>query len=95
MARGEMQFEVGVPFSGADQEADNIKIKTFPAQSVLSTIHKGPYSQIASVYAALMEYAMNNEYGVIGAPMELWLNNPMEVAESELLTEVRFPVAKK
>jgi effector-binding domain-containing protein len=47
------------------------------------------------VYAALMEYAMNNEYGVIGAPMELWLNNPMEVAESELLTEVRFPVAKK
>jgi effector-binding domain-containing protein len=26
--------------------------------------------------------------------MELWLTNPMEVAESELLTEVRFPVAK-
>ncbi len=95
MARGEMQFEVGAPFSGAAQEADSIKIKTFQAQNVLSAIHKGPYNQIAAVYAALMEYAAKNEYEVIGPPMELWLNNPMEVAESELLTEVRFPVAKK
>ncbi|MGZ4847664.1 MAG: GyrI-like domain-containing protein [Halobacteriota archaeon] len=95
MARGEMRFEVGVPFGGAAQETDNITIKTFPAQNVLSAIHKGPYNQIAPVYAALMEYATKNRYEVIGPPMELWLNNPMDVAESELLTEVRFPVAKK
>jgi effector-binding domain-containing protein len=62
---------------------------------VLSAIHKGAYSQIAPVYAALMEYATKNGYEVTGPPMELWLTNPMEVAESELLTEVRFPVAKR
>ncbi len=95
MAKGHMQFEVGVPISGAAQETEDIKIKTFPAQNVLSAIHKGPYSQIASVYAAIMEYITKNGYEVIGPPMELWLNNPMEVAESELLTEVRFPVVKK
>jgi AraC family transcriptional regulator len=95
MARGEMQFEVGVPFVGTAQEVDKIKIKIFPAQNVLSAIHKGPYNQIAPVYAALMEYATKNEYEVIGAPMELCLNNPMEVQESELLTEVRFPVMKR
>jgi len=95
MARGEMQFEVGIPFIGEVQARDNIQIKTFPAQNVLSTIHKGPYNQIASVYAALMEYATKNEFEVIGPPMELWLTNPMEVAESELLTEIRFPVAKR
>jgi len=94
MARGEMQFEVGIAFVGKAQEEGNIRIKTFPAQNVLSAIHKGPYNQIAPVYAALMEYATNNGYEVIGPPMELWLTNPMEVAESELLTEVRFPVAK-
>ncbi len=94
MARGEMQFEVGIAFIGEAREGGNIHIKTFPAQNVLSTIHKGPYNQIASVYAALMEYATKNGYEVIGPPMELWLTNPMEVAESELLTEVRFPVAK-
>lgn len=95
MARGEMRFEVGVPISGTAHEANAIKIKTFPAHTVLSALHKGPYNQIGAVYAALMEYATTNGYEVIGAPMELWLNNPMEVAESELLTEVRFPVAKK
>jgi effector-binding domain-containing protein len=94
MARGVIQFEVGIAFVGEVQEGGNIHIKTFPAQNVLSAIHKGPYSQIAPVYAALMEYATKNGYEVIGPPMELWLTNPMEVAESELLTEVRFPVAK-
>jgi AraC family transcriptional regulator len=90
-----MQFEVGIAFVGEAQEEGNIKIKTFPAQNVLSAIHTGPYSQIAPVYAALMEYATKNGYEVTGPPMELWLTNPMEVAESELLTEVRFPVAKR
>ncbi|MGZ4934104.1 MAG: GyrI-like domain-containing protein [Halobacteriota archaeon] len=95
MAQGHMQFEVGVPISGAAQGTEYITIKPFPAQNVLSAIHKGPYNQIGPVYAALMEYVQNNKYEVIGPPMELWLNNPMEVAENELLTEVRFPVAKK
>jgi effector-binding domain-containing protein len=95
MARGEMQFDVGIPFIGDAQGEGKIQIKTFPAQEVLSAIHKGPYSQIAPVYAALMEYAAQNDYEVTGAPMELYLTNPMEVAESDVLTEVRFPIAKR
>jgi effector-binding domain-containing protein len=42
-----------------------------------------------------MEYAAQNDYEVTGAPMELYLTNPMEVAESDVLTEVRFPIAKR
>jgi len=95
MARGEMQFDVGIPFIGEAQSEGKIQIKTFPAHEVLSAIHKGPYNQIAPVYAALMEHATQNDYEVTGAPMELYLTNPMEVAESDLLTEVRFPVAKR
>lgn len=95
MARGEMQFDVGIPFIGEAQNEGKIQIKTFPAHEVLSAIHKGPYSQIAPVYAALMEYGAQNDYEVTGAPMELYLTNPMEVAESDLLTEVRFPVVKR
>ncbi|MGZ4863964.1 MAG: GyrI-like domain-containing protein [Halobacteriota archaeon] len=95
MARGEIQFEVGLPFVGEAREGDHVRIKTFPAQNVLSVIHKGPYNQIAPAYAALMEYATKNGFEVVGPPMELWLTNPMEVAESEFLTEIRFPVAKR
>lgn len=95
MARGEMQFDVGIPFIGEAQDEGKIQIKTFPAHEALSAIHKGPYSQIAPVYGALMEFAAQNDYEVTGVPMELYLTNPMEVSESDLLTEVRFPVAKR
>ena len=57
MARGEMEFDVGIPFIGEAEGEGKIEIKTFPAHEVLSAIHKGPYNQIAPVYAALMEHA--------------------------------------
>src|SRR5665647_3768024 len=49
MSRGEMQFEVGIAFVGEAQEEGNIQIKTFPAQNVLSAIHKGPYLSLIHI----------------------------------------------
>lgn len=95
MRRGELKYEVGIPFVGEARDEGNIKIKKFPTQHVLSTIHKGPYRDLGPVYAAVMEYMTKNGYEMAGAPMELYLNNPMEVLESELLTEVQFPVIKR
>jgi len=42
-----------------------------------------------------MEYIMKNGYEIFGSPMEIYLNDPGEVSEDELLTEVQFPVRKK
>lgn len=42
-----------------------------------------------------MEYASKNEYEIAGPPMELYLNDPREVGESETLTEIQQPVTKK
>ncbi|MDD1774576.1 MAG: AraC family transcriptional regulator, partial [Methanobacterium sp.] len=36
-----------------------------------------------------------NGYEIAGPPMEFYLNDPREVPESEILTEVRQPVVKK
>lgn len=94
VAPDEWEYEVGIPFAGEAQDEGRIKIKNFPSQKVLSTIHKGPYQEIEPVYIALMQYVIDNDYEVVGAPMEFYLNSPMEVSESELLTEVQFPVAK-
>ncbi|HBQ28944.1 MAG TPA: AraC family transcriptional regulator [Desulfotomaculum sp.] len=91
----EMEYEAGVPIVGEVREEGRIKIKRIPAQQVLTTIHKGPYREIEPVYKALMEYIMKNVYEIVGAPMEIYLNDPREVPESELLTEVQFPVLKK
>jgi effector-binding domain-containing protein len=95
VAPKEMEYEAGVPIVGEVREEGRIRIKKVPAQQVLATIHKGPYKEIEPVYKALMEYIMKNGYEVVGAPMEIYLNNPGEVSENELLTEVQFPVRKK
>ena len=95
MQRGELKYEVGIPFVGEARDEGDIRIKTFPERHVLSTIHKGPYRESGPVYAAVIEYLMKSDYEIAGAPMELYLNNPMHVPESELLTEVQFPVMKR
>jgi effector-binding domain-containing protein len=44
---------------------------------------------------ALAEHAYKNNYEIIGPPIEIYLSDPNETPESELLTEMCFPVMKK
>jgi AraC family transcriptional regulator len=91
----ELHCEIGIPFIGDAYEEDIITIKKIPTHHVVSTIHKGTYKQTEQVYLTLMEYAVENGYIIAGPVTEVYINSPMEVPESELLTEVRFPVVKK
>jgi AraC family transcriptional regulator len=91
----ELHCEIGIPFIGDAYEEDMITIKKIPTHHVVSTIHKGTYKQTEQVYLTLMEYAVENGYIIAGPVTEVYINSPMEVPESELLTEVRFPVVKK
>jgi len=94
VAPEDMQYELGVPFVGNASEAGKVKIKNLPAQDVLYAVHKGPYSEVGLVYEVLMDKVIEEGYQMIGAPMEIYFNSPMEVSEDELLTEVQFPVIK-
>ncbi len=94
VAPEDMQYEMGVPFTGDAAESGKVKIKNLPVQNVLSAMHKGPYQDVGQVYEVLMNRVIEEGYQMIGAPMEIYFNTPMEVPESELLTEVQFPVVK-
>lgn len=91
----ELDWEVGAAFIGELDGEGDIQIKTVPEHQVVSTIFKGPYGEAASVYMALIEHAQNEGYQIVGPPLESYLNSPDEVPESELLTEIQFPVLKK
>ena len=94
VAPEDMQYEMGVPFLGEASEAGKVKIKNMPAQQVLSALHKGPYNEVGSVYEILMNKVIEDGYQMTGAPLEIYFNSPMEVPETDLLTEVQFPVVK-
>ena len=94
VAPEDMQYEMGVPFLGEASEEGKVKIKNMPAQQVLSALHKGPYNEVGSVYEILMNKVIEDGYQMTGAPLEIYFNSPMEVPETDLLTEVQFPVVK-
>jgi AraC family transcriptional regulator len=91
----ELMYELAMPFDGEAKEEGRVKIKTIPAQLVLSTVYKGPYSECGMAIGVLAQYAQQNGYEIIGPPMETYISDPNETPESELLTEMAFPVMKK
>jgi AraC family transcriptional regulator len=95
VSQEELQYEVGIAFTGDADGEGQVKIKEVPSYHVVSTVYKGPYGQAAQIYQALIKYAVENSYDIVGPVTEIYINNPMEVPESELLTEVQFPVMKK
>lgn len=62
----------------------------------LKTVVRGSYSNLSSVYTKQREWAENEGYEGSGALYEVYVTDPSQVAdESELITEVYYPVKKK
>jgi effector-binding domain-containing protein len=95
VSEDQLEWEMGAAFIGDLKGEGRIKIKTVPDHTVVSTIFKGPFSEANSVYGSLFEFAASNGYKIAGPVLESYLNNPNEVPESKLLTEVQFPVVIK
>jgi len=90
-----LRSEVGIPFEGEAKPEGNIKIKKIPATEVVCTMHKGPYNEVGPVYAALFKHANEKGYIPQGCPMEIYLNDPAKVKESELLTEIQLSIKRR
>ena len=63
-----------------------------PAQLVASTVHRGPYDELAPAYHTVAGWIAEHGHRIAGPPRELYLNDPGAVPADELLTEVQWPV---
>lgn len=91
----ELVYEIGFSVAGDVKEEGKVKVKTIPEHTVLAALHEGPYTEVGPVIHAVAQYAIENGYDIVGPITEVYLNDPNEVDESKLLTEVQFPVMKK
>ena len=85
-------YDVGVPVSGDVAGTDRIAIGSVPEHTVLSGKYKGAHNEIKSAYDKMVDFVNNSDYDVIGSPREVYHNLPDEVEDSELITEIQFPV---
>src|SRR5215213_6409744 len=56
------------------------------------TVHRGPYAEIGPAYHTVSGWVADHGHELAGGPREVYLNDPREVAEADLLTEVQWPI---
>ncbi|PEA54946.1 MerR family transcriptional regulator [Bacillus pseudomycoides] len=70
--------------------------RDLPGSLCAKSILKGPYPELTSVYANLMEWIEKEGYELINPPYEVYITEPNQAtAPDDIVTEVYFPVKKK
>ena len=88
----QFDIELGIPVG----EAVSVQGEFYMSQSyegkAITTMYKGAYKDIEVAYIALMDYAKENSLEMTGVYYDYYISNPANTPESELLTQVVFPI---
>jgi effector-binding domain-containing protein len=88
--------EVFLPVSGkVTTRNPAIEVKTIPAATVVSAVHRGSYHTLGMAHKKIFEYLQEEGLESAGPPRELYLNDPADTHEEDLLTEIQYPVRTK
>lgn len=82
-----------VALSGPDERG--LGVKKVEGAEVASTMHEGPFDQVAQSIHSLEASIAENGYEIVGPYEEVYLSDPGKTPPEELLTELRFPVKKR
>ena len=55
-------------------------------------VHRGPYEECEPTYDRLFAWIARNGMSITGPIREAYLNDPREVPQEEILTEIYVPV---
>ena len=72
---------------------DGIGVRTLPGGRYAHVFHRGPYDGVGAAYGLLFTWLAQQEIQPAGPPMEVYLSDPTETPEPELITEVQVPLA--
>jgi effector-binding domain-containing protein len=86
-------MEAAMPVASMGKDVGMVKFHELPASKTLVVKYLGDYSGTAKVYTAAFEFLKNKGIEMGGAPMELYVTDPMmEKDTAKWLTEIVFPV---
>lgn len=88
----DLDVEIGFPVAKSLPGKDDIESGEIPRGKYVSTMYKGPYSQMQEPYNEITKWMEAGAHEPTGVCYEYYLNAPGEVPESELLTRIAIPV---
>jgi effector-binding domain-containing protein len=84
----EICFPVAAPFEGTGE----VYGTELPGGPAAVTLHRGPYAEIGPAYHTVSGWIQDHGHELAGGPREVYLNDPGQVAEADLRTEVQWPI---
>lgn len=88
----EFDVELGIPVCKEVAVTGEFFMSKTCEGKAVTTMHKGAYKDVDLAYTALMGYMVENRLESTGVYYDYYLNNPANTSESELLTQVIFPI---
>ncbi|REK12522.1 MAG: MerR family transcriptional regulator [Actinobacteria bacterium] len=85
-------IEICIPIGEANFEDGEVVARTLPGGPMAFTMHKGPYQEVTPAYHALLAWIDDRGHATLAGPREIYLNDPTQVEEEELLTEIQWPI---
>jgi len=86
----DIDLEVCIPVKS---DSSSLSLRVIPGGTHACVIFQGPYPEMGTAYAALMDWIGNNGYIPSNAPFEKYLTGPNDVKdEQKYLTEICIPV---
>ena len=89
-SRFDMEF--GIPVNEAVAASGEIFMSQTCESKAVTATHKGAYKDLEATYTALMDYVKENSLELTGVYYDYYISNPADTPESELLTQVVFPI---
>jgi len=87
-----LEVELGFPVAKQLPGKSEILAGQIPPGRMISCVYKGAYAGMEKLYTEMFQWIAENGYEFVGVVYEYYLNSPMEVPESELLTRIDLPI---
>jgi len=88
----QFDVELGIPVNEDVAVSGEFFMSKNCEGKAVTVIHKGAYMDVEVAYMALMGYMAENNLESTGVYYDYYLNDPADTLESELLTQVVFPI---
>ncbi len=86
------EIELCVPVASEIAGSGEVYSRELEGGAMASTVHHGPYEQIAPAYHTLTGWISEHGHEITGPPRETYLNDPQTTEPEHLLTRVDFPI---
>jgi effector-binding domain-containing protein len=88
----DLEIEIGFPVAEILEGDGQVVASEIPAGKFASTVHTGPYQEIATAYNRLTVWVEEQSAEPAGTAYEIYLNDPADTPPEALQTLILFPL---